>query len=278
VTHRSISVVTTGLQDEHVQRFSDRSRLSRIELSFQAPVEAAEGISRNRVFPRSRIHGQMVVLYESHVRRPLPPAVYMSSRLARVRSERERISQQLCGHGLCPALADSSWRLNNWPSILSPPRRPIARQGTQDNVMLRSVQTTHSLPVKPEVWRMNRYGFTAVCLYRHPHIGVLQTSVSIERQFSVFPLLSLGHSLRCLSRARRHGAPLLRPYGRPRVSAFRKFLCNERKKIFRTFQKSAAGPWERGTLASLRARVSRGQSGQIQQGEMTWHSTKTKSL
>ena len=30
-----------------------------------------------------------------------------------------------------------------------------------------------------------------------------------------------------------------------------------------------------GHLASLRARVSRGQSGQIQTGEMTWHSTKT---
>jgi hypothetical protein len=41
---------------------------------------------------------------------------------------------------------------------------------------------------------------------------------------------------------------------------------------------STSRPWERGTLASLRARVSRRQSGQIQTGEMTWHSTKTKSL
>ena len=64
-----------------------------------------------------------------------------------------------------------------------------------------------------------------------------------------------------------------------RVTAFRKSLCKEqkRKKIFRTFRKSAAWHLGAGHLASLRAGVSRGQSGQIQTGEMTWHSTKTTS-
>jgi hypothetical protein len=42
-------------------------------------------------------------------------------------------------------------------------------------------------------------------------------------------------------------------------------------------QKARLRPWERGTLASLRARVSRGNFGQIQTGEKQWHSTKTKS-
>jgi len=52
---------------------------------------------------------------------------------------------------------------------------------------------------------------------------------------------------------------------------------NADEKIFRTFRKCVAWPWERGTLASLRARVSRGNFGQIQTGEKQWHSTKTKS-
>jgi hypothetical protein len=54
--------------------------------------------------------------------------------------------------------------------------------------------------------------------------------------------------------------------------------CNERKKISRTFRKRhACGTWERGTLASLRARVTRGQFGQIQTGANRCHSTPTKS-
>jgi hypothetical protein len=60
-----------------------------------------------------------------------------------------------------------------------------------------------------------------------------------------------------------------------RVSAFRKSFCNERKKIFRTFRKSAAWHLGAGHLASLRARVSRGHSGQIQTGEKRWNSIPT---
>lgn len=62
------------------------------------------------------------------------------------------------------------------------------------------------------------------------------------------------------------------------VSAFRKSFCNERKNISRTFRKRhACGTWERDTLASLRARVTRGQFGQIQTGANRCHSTPTKS-
>jgi hypothetical protein len=66
------------------------------------------------------------------------------------------------------------------------------------------------------------------------------------------------------------------------VSAFRKsfwpFPQRVRKeKISEPSEKARLRPWERGTLASLRARVSRGNFGQIQTGEKQWHSTKTKS-
>jgi hypothetical protein len=67
-----------------------------------------------------------------------------------------------------------------------------------------------------------------------------------------------------------------------RVSAFRKSFRPFRKKrgkkrFSEPSEKARLRPWERGTLASLRARVSRGNFGQIQTGEKQWHSTKTKS-
>lgn len=43
-------------------------------------------------------------------------------------------------------------------------------------------------------------------------------------------------------------------------------------------QKARLRAWERGTLASLRAGVSRVRTGQIQTGEKQWHSTPTPSL
>ena len=76
---------------------------------------------------------------------------------------------------------------------------------------------------------------------------------------------------------------------------FQKIFCAKNtKKISRTFRKSTPTALGSGAhspprhaqiaysgtpvLASLRARVSRGQSGQIRIGEMQWHSMKTKSL
>ena len=73
---------------------------------------------------------------------------------------------------------------------------------------------------------------------------------------------------------------LLRPDGRPSGLGFQRKITPKEQSIFffgASTERHAFGTWERGTLASLRAGVSRGQSGQIQTGEKQWHSTKTKS-
>lgn len=107
----------------------------------------------------------------------------------------------------------------------------------------------------------------------------LQASVSVERHLSrIFPahprsFASVLYPAPCGT------ARLCFGFAALRVTAFRKSLCKEqeRKKIFPTFRKSATWHLGAGHLASLRAGVSRGQSEQIQTGEMTWHSTKTTS-
>jgi hypothetical protein len=117
----------------------------------------------------------------------------------------------------------------------------------------------------------------SVRLHRHPQTGASRQMFPLSTNSPAFSLLTLGHSLRCWSRAPspqrtttvRRGprfcgtARLCFGYAALRVSAFRKSFRqisaqNADEKIFRTFRKSTAWPWERGTLASLRARVSRG--------------------
>jgi hypothetical protein len=135
-----------------------------------------------------------------------------------------------------------------------------------------TVRFTHALLLQP-VLVGSSYKVWSGVIASASSTGALQTDVSIERQFSrIFPAHPRSLA-RCLSRALRHGTALL---FRLSENLFSKSPHRTRtKKILRTFRKCAVWPWERGTLASLRARVSRGQSGQIHQGEMTWHSTKT---
>jgi len=186
------------------------------------------------------------------------------SRQVRTRAVLARTSQRVPGDSSIPALANPSRRLRNWPSIPSPQSRPFARRDAEDDAKHWNARSTRYLLLHPEAWQATGYGSTAVQLHRHPYIGALQTSVSIERQFSrIFPAHPRSLA-RCLSRARRHGASLLR-LRRPVGFGFQKILCATNAKRFsEPSEKDAAWPWERGTLASLRARVSRGQSGQIQ--------------
>jgi hypothetical protein len=144
------------------------------------------------------------------------------------------------------------------------------------------VRFTHS-PLVHAAWkaRENRRLRCVVCesgvsLCRHP-----RTSVCVKRHLSrIFPCLTRSLASVLIPRpaaAARLCFALRAPL---RVSAFRKSFRqtsaqNADEKIFRTFRKSAAWPWERGTLASLRARVSRVRTGQIQTGEKQWHSTPT---
>lgn len=197
----------------------------------------------------------------------------MSNKRLRVGAMLVRTFRRVRGRGSIPALASASLGSRNWSSIPSPQCRPSAWRDAKNDAKHWNVRPTHSPLLQPEAWQTTGYGSAAVWLHPHPYIGALQTGISIERQFSrIFPAhpRSLASVLipRHITPSRkdrvpgtpilRHGAALLRTACALRVSAFKKSLCNERKKIFRTFRKSAAWPWERGTLASLRARVSRG--------------------
>ena len=162
--------------------------------------------------------------------------------------------------------------LHNSPWLQSPVYRPFAWQRAEGDADQRTARLTHYLLLQPDQWQATGHGSTAVRLHGHPERHrVLQTSVSIERHLShIFPVFP------SVTRVGAYPAPLhpntQRPragdpesaarrvsasaYAALRVSAFRKSLCNERKKIFRTFRKSAAWRLGAGHLASLRARVS----------------------
>ena len=105
----------------------------------------------------------------------------------------------------------------------------------------------------------------------------LQTDVSVERHLSrIRPCLTRPLA-RCLSRALRQlrgSASASQPFGfRLSENLFAK--DRNAKTFSEPSEKDAAWPWERGTLASLCAGVSRVRTGQIQTGEKQWHSTKT---
>jgi len=95
-------------------------------------------------------------------------------------------------------------------------------------------------------------------LRMRPLPWTLQTIVAAERQFSrTFPAhpRSLASVLFPRPAARRVSASAAPPFGF-RLS---KNLCaTSAKRFFEPSEKDATWPWERGTLASLRARVSRG--------------------
>jgi hypothetical protein len=102
--------------------------------------------------------------------------------------------------------------------------------------------------------------------------GTLRRDIFIERHLSrIFPASPRSLASVLIPRpAARRG--LLRPCGRPTGFGFQKIFSaipqrTRNEKIFRTFRKSAAWHLGAGHLASLRARVSRGQPGQIQTGE-----------
>jgi hypothetical protein len=199
------------------------------------------------------------------------------SRQVRTRAMLARTFQRVRGDRSILALADPSRRLSNWPSIPSSQLRLFAWRNVEDDARHWNGRSTRSLLLQPEAWSATDHGSTAVWLHRHPCIGALQPSVCIESHCSRICPAHPRSLARCFSRARRHLAFcfVLR---RPPVSAFRKSLLQRTQKIFRTFRKRhACGTWERGTLASLRARVTRGQFGQIQTGANRCHSTPTKS-
>jgi len=115
----------------------------------------------------------------------------------------------------------------------------------------------------------------------------LQQSVLIERQFSrIFPAItrSLAPPLiprpAALAVLLRHAAPF--GSGFPNKNPPRKQRTAAARKtggifLWSLHRKTRLRHLGAGRFASLRAGVSRATSGQIQPGEMTWHSTKTRS-
>jgi hypothetical protein len=181
------------------------------------------------------------------------------SRQLRTRAMPARASQRVCGDWSFPAHADPSQNLCNEPSIPSSQLRLFAWRDAESDERHWNVRSTRSLLFQPEAWQTTGYGSPAAWQHRHPYIGALQTSVYLERQFSrIFPAhpRSLASVLIPRPAARRVSAShSVRPAG----FGFQKILCATNAKRFsESSEKDAAWPWERGTLASLRARVSRG--------------------
>ena len=228
------------------------------------------------------------------------------SRQVRARAMLARTSQRARGDRSIPALVGAARRPRNWPSIPSPQLRPFAWRDAEGDAKHWNVRSTRSLLLQPEAWQTTGYGSTAVWSHRHPYIGALQINVSIERQFSrIFPAhpRSLASVLfpRHITPSRkdrvpgtpilRHGATLLRTACALRVSAFRKSLCKERKKIFRTFRKRrrlalGAGhtptpPHTNRVLGTPGSRVASRKSvprvirANTTKEKTSWHSTKT---
>jgi single-strand DNA-binding protein len=111
-------------------------------------------------------------------------------RQARILLMQSHTPQPQRGTGLLSAHAVSVLEPCNSPSIPSPKIRSFAWQSTEDDADHRKLWLTHSLLLQSEAWQANRYSSTAVRLHRCPYRDALQTSVSIERQFSrIFPVL-----------------------------------------------------------------------------------------
>ena len=165
-----------------------------------------------------------------------------------------RTPQRTNGYGLLLVLDHLMRKLVISPQRQSPSLRPFAWAQANEGDSL-AMGSTHSPLLQPDsVASDHRVCVRAVALA--PLYERLQVDVSIARQFSrIFPAhpRSLASVLIPRPAARRGSA----------FTAFRKSFRqisaqDADEKIFRTFRKSAAWPWERGTLASLRARVSRG--------------------
>jgi len=201
------------------------------------------------------------------------------SRCAQTWTILTRTSQLRRAASLLPASTAPELEPCNSPSIPpSPKDRFFAWQGVEDDGK-RTAWFTHSLLLQPGQWQASTSGPTAVRLHRHPERhGVLHASVSVKHHpSSYFP---------CSPSVTRFGAypapcgtaRLCFGFVALRVTAFRKSLCNERKKIFRTFVKAPLGTWERGTSRRFAQECPEGDPGKYKQGETQWHSTKTKSL
>ena len=166
----------------------------------------------------------------------------------------------------------------------SPGSLHVRMPGTQQ---CHPVRCTHSLLLQPDLVT-GEYKKVFYCLVATASDALcsLQAGVSVERHLSrIFPAhpRSLASVLTPRPATLRCSASATPPYGSgfPNKNLPRKMraaAAQSAGEIFlRSLRRKHISALGAGHLASLRAGVSRGQSGQIQTGEMTWHSTKTTS-
>ncbi len=201
------------------------------------------------------------------------------NRHARIRKMRCRTSQPRKEHGVF-CHVDRKRVLCIPPSTPSPGSRSFAWQDSGNNADHRRAWFTLSLLLQPDTWQTTEHGSTVVRLQGRPYIAAHQQGVSIDRQFSrIFPA-HLRSLARCFSRARRE----LRALCFALASALR--VSVSRKSFVQRTRKTFSRPSEKAPLALGSGAHSRrfaqecpgGNPGKYKTGEMTWHSTKTKSL
>ncbi len=169
------------------------------------------------------------------------------------------------------------------PSTPSPKTRFFVWRDAKNDAGHRQLWFTHALLLQPDWLQKTGDGSTVIRLHRRPQRHRILQGVSIERHLSrIFPARPRSLASVLIPRPAALGV-LLRPCGRPSGLGFQiknlLWLRPLRGEIFSSEppQKDTPSTLGAGHLASLRARVSRGQSGQIQTGEKQWHSTKTTS-
>jgi hypothetical protein len=198
------------------------------------------------------------------------------SRQADTQTLPARTSRSWTGAGPLLALAASELEPRISPSTQSLEDRFFACQDAEDNGE-RTVRLPHSLLLQPERWRVDVDSSAAVRLHRHPERdGSLQTGVSVKHHLSrIFPAHPRSLA-RCLSRALRHGASLLR-LRRPVGYGFQKIFYAKNKNAKRFSEPSVKAPlgtWERGTSRRFAQECPEGNPGKYKQGETQWHSTR----
>jgi hypothetical protein len=205
------------------------------------------------------------------------------SRPVQVRTILACTSQRWRGAGLHSVLATPELELCSTPSTSSPKSRSLAWQRSEDNAGYRRAWFSYSLLSQPDAWQTTTKDSIVVWLRWRPYRDTLQKErFRREPSLPYFPCSpSVTRSVLVPRPAARRcsASPLRAPCGSgfpnknlPSAAALTGeiFLRSLRRKHI-----SALGA---GHLTSLRAGVSRGQSGQIQTGEQRWHSTKTTSL
>ena len=209
------------------------------------------------------------------------------------RPRQPRIFQARGGYGSLPAF-DTELKRCSSPSILLPRHRLFAWRNSEDNAVLLEEHGSLTLCFSGRVHGQRQRIVLLRCGGRwRPDGDAFQKTFRREPSLHIFPAHSRSLA-RCLSRALRHVDVLLHPMGALRVWVSKQKISlrlrpsatparNDRMPgtpvhgrdfFFGASTESTSRPWERGTLASLRAGVSREQSGQIQTGETQWHSTK----